>query len=274
MKTTVSYTYILAQEVIASAAAALSRQVRTDLTADVIAFEDGMNGLSGAIANLDSQLQLQLQKQCGVLVDGFAAAGYEVRLWKSLLPPVSAKESGESYTSLAKKLYPLTVSTLIVPHETISESNGANVSSDTVTVNTEIAVTLTGDGVVEEVIDPVFDELDAEPVTDEPLATIQNETAAYLSNSLIEIAKTAAAYSELQDGLVEFSHNPLEDLIRTTKDLFIYYTEGNYANLNTALSVVYADAGLASQYKELRESIGGPDGLAGCVSQMDFLLEH
>jgi hypothetical protein len=92
---------------------------------------------------------------------------------------------------------------------------------------------------------------------------------------LIELAETAAANANgLQDGLTTFSHNPLEDLIGTTKDLFLYYTQGNYANLNVALSGIYSDVALAAEYKELREAIGGPDGLAGCVSQMDFLLEH
>lgn len=78
----------------------------------------------------------------------------------------------------------------------------------------------------------------------------------------------------MQDGLATFSYNPLASLITTTKDLFLYYTAGNYANLNVALSVVYADANLTSQYKALREAIGGPDGLAGCLAQMDFFKEH
>ena len=92
---------------------------------------------------------------------------------------------------------------------------------------------------------------------------------------MIALAQTAAANANgLQDGLATFSQNPLASLLTTTKNTFLYYTASNYANLNVALSGINADPLLSTQYKALREAIGGPDGLAGCVAQMDFFREH
>jgi hypothetical protein len=267
--TSVSPSYVAAQSAIRDMSAALL-SISQNLTPDIIAFEDAMNGLSGALLGLEPTLLTQIRIQCSAIERMLSAKGYELRLWSGLLVPSSQNVShGTSVTQQAKKLYPLTTTvTTLIPAST---SASGNVVAPVV-VDANVASTLVDD--LPEEIDEIFAENELDEVVDEPLATIQNETTPYLSNSMLAIAQAAASYPELQDGLVEFSSNPLAGLIGDTKDLFLYYTEGNYANLNTALSVIYADSNLTTQYKVLRESIGGADGLAACVSQMDFLLEH
>jgi hypothetical protein len=275
MKTSVSPVYVQAIEAIKAIIALMEVKRGGLVAADVYPFEDEMNGLSGAILGLENELQLVVQSGNAEVVARGRSAGVTVRLHSSVLPLENVSHGTIGTTVLGKKLYPLTTSAVISSNTTtvtVANATSEGITTSVVTMDANVASTLTDD--LPDDIDPLFDELDAEIVTEEPLSTLQNETAPYLSNSLIELAKTAAAYSELQDGLVTFSQNPLADLIGTTKSLFLHYTLGNYANLNTALSVIYADSNLATQYKELREAIGGADGLAGCVSQMDFLLEH
>ena len=286
--TTVTREYLLARAAQSSMIILMDGKRGGLVAADCYPFEDEMNGLSGAILGLEKDLQTVIQAINAEILARGRNAGVTIKLHSSVLPPENVSHGTVGTTVLGKKLYPLTTSGVVTSGSITSNgsvtttgnntgSSGNVTSSSTVTVDANVASTLTDDQ--PEVIDPLFDELDAEVVTDEPLSTIQNETAPYLSNSLIALAETAAANANgLQDGLTTFSHNPLEDLIGTTKDLFLYYTEGNYANLNVALSAantgVADDPALAAEYKELRESIGGADGLAGCVSQMDFLLEH
>lgn len=272
MKVSLNDTYALALTVIEKAVAAIMTQAKSDFTVDVYAFENDMNALSGAILNLDSSLQQQLKNAIEVVIWGFNSKGFEVKLTDSLLNDNVSHGTTEVITQRGKKLYPLTTS---VDVEVYKEGMTANTGATAEVLTTEDANTVAtlADDLPEE-IDEVFTEIDNEEVTEEPLALSANEFTPLISNSMIDLAESAAEYEELQDGLVTFSQNPLANLISTTKDLFLYYTQGNYANLNTALSVIYADSNLASQYKELREAIGGPDGLAGCVSQMDFLLEH
>jgi hypothetical protein len=268
--TTVNPAYVAAQSAIKHMSAHLLSSVVGDLTAPIIAFEDAMNGLSGALLGLEPSLLTQIRIQCSAIDSALSDLGYDLKLWSGLLVPSQQNVShGTSVTQQAKKLYPLTTTvTTLIPAST---SASGNVVAPVV-VDANTVATLADD--LPEEIDEIFAENEQDVVADEPLATLQNETTPYLSNSMLAIAQAAAEYPELQDGLVEFSSNPLAGLIGDTKDLFLYYAQGNYANLNTALSVIYADSNLTAQYKTLRESIGGPDGLAGCVSQMDFLLEH
>jgi len=272
MKVSLNDTYGIALAVIEKAVAAILSQAKQDYTVDVYSFENDMNALSGAILSLDPSLQQQLRNAVEVVVWGFNSKGFEVKLTDSLLNTNVSHGTTEVVTQQGKKLYPLTTSVAVEVYKTGQSAATAAVEVPTVTEDANTVATLADD--LPEEIDSVFEENDAEEVLDEPLAIAENEFTPLISNSLIELAQTAAEYEELQDGLVTFSTNPLEDLIGTTKSLFLYYSENNYANLNTALSSIYADSNLATQYKELRESIGGADGRAGCVSQMDFLLEH
>jgi len=279
MKVTASPTLLAANEAIKAMWKALDMSAsNSNLTPDIIAFEDAMNGLSGAILGLELSVQLEIQIQVEAITVAASGKGYEVHLYKSLLPADVSRGTSSPVYVQGKKLYPLTTSALIATGSTITDSatvSGAstgNVTSPFVTFDANVISSLTSDT---DDIDEIFAENELDVVIDEPLSTIQNETAPYLSNSLIALAQTAAANTGgLQDGLATFSHNPLATLITTTKDLFLYYTQGNYANLNIALTGISSDVALAAEYKSLRESIGGPDGLAGCVAQMDFFREH
>jgi hypothetical protein len=148
----------------------------------------------------------------------------------------------------------------------------ANVATNVASVTTDTIVLSE-----EDEIDPVFEEIDqeAEDQVEEPLATQQNETVPYLSDAMVQLALTAAANANgLQAGLTTFSYNPLAALIDNTKALLLYYSEGNYANLNTELSGVSTDPLLATEYKELQNSIGGNDGLSAAVAQLDNFKDH
>lgn len=273
MKTTISPVYTQAVELIRVMIDTMNMKRGGLVAADCYSFEDSMNGLSGEILGLEPSLQTVIQNGNQEVLDRGRSAGVSVRLHSSVLPKSVSHGTISTVSQQAKKLYPLTTTvTVPVTVSTVAGEFGSNVASSSVVFDANVASTLTDD--VPEEVDSVFAENEADEVVDEPLATLQNETTPYLSNSMLAIAQTAASYDELQDGLVEFSHNPLEDLIGGTKDLFLYYTESNFANLNVALSGIYADVALTAEYKTLRESIGGADGLAGCVSQMDFLLEH
>ena len=273
MKVSLNNTYAVALAVLEKAVAAIMSQAKVDFTIDVYSFENDMNSLSGAIASLEPSLQQQLKNAIEIVVWGFNSKGFEVKLTDSLLNSNVSHGTTEVITQQGKKLYPLTTSVAVEVYTAGASAATANVAAPVLTTEDANTVATLADDLAE-VIEEVFVENDAEEVVEEPLALSGNEFTPLISNSLIEIAQSAAEYEELQDGLVEFSSNPLEDLIGTTKDLFLYYTSGNYANLNVALSGIYSDGALTAQYKELRESIGGADGLAGCVSQMDFLLEH
>lgn len=253
------------------------REHRTEtLQASVYNFEDVMNGLSGELLNLPSdQLTAIRNENYSLSVIG-KSIGFPIALHSSVLPPVTSGNNTNTVyrVDLAKKLYPLTIS---VPYSQVLDPSYVPPETTlTVTPNviTDTPLTDAEEEALEETIDPLFDELDAEETVEEPLSVLQNETAPYLSNSLVEIALTAAEYEPLQAGLVEFSQNPLADLIADARGLLIYYTEGNYANLNTALSVVYANASLNTAFESFKEALGGPDGLSGCVVQLDIFKEH
>jgi hypothetical protein len=241
--------------------------------ADVIPFEDEMNGLSGEILNLELSEQLVIQNGNAEIIARALSVGVTVELHDSVLPKEDRAESEFDVTTLtAKQLYPRTESVRIVTGTIPPTSNTvANVAPGTPVTTDTIVLS------EEEEIDPVFEEIDDEAAsqTEEPLATQQNETIPYLSDAMTQLALTAAANANgLQAGLTTFSYNPLASLIENTKTLLLYYTAGNYANLNTELSGVSTDPLLAAEYKELQNSIGGNDGLSECVAQLDNFKDH
>lgn len=286
MKVSLNTTYGTALAVIERAVDVIMSQAKTDYTVDVYSFENDMNSLSGAILNLDPSLQQQIKNAVEVVVWGFNSKGFEVNLTESLLNTNVSHET--SFTQQGKKLYPLTTSVVITANLTPSntgtvsnaDSSGASAngyegsSSSTIIYDANTLFSLTDD--LPEVVDPIFDDMDAEAVTEEPLATLGNEYTPIISNSMIALAKTAAGnVGGLQDGLTTFSYNPLADLINSARNLFIYYTENNYANLNIALGFIAFEMPFDElSYKNLCEVIGGSDGLSGCVAQLDFFLEH
>lgn len=266
---TVSPAYAIAKATIADFLRTLdSEKNATALMPHVYQFEDTMNELSGEIQNLEYSLQTEIQVGCASCVKIGASQGVEISLYQSLLPPPSVVGTEEEVRT-AKKLYPLTTTVTVYPagiteNVTTGSTTTENVTTIAASVETEV-----------EEIDPIFEELDDEPIEEETLAEIQTETAPYITDALVALALTAAANANgLQAGLTTFSHNPLASLIDSTKATLLYYTENNYANLNVALSGISSDVALAAEYKILRESVGGPDGLSGCVTQMDFFKEH
>ena len=243
----------------------------------VYAFEDTLNGLSGEILNLAPELQSELQLENASLIELGASKGVVITLHESVLPKASASDETDTTTTVtAKRLFPRTETVTIQSSTQSSESSGVPVSSSNTTVPLVLGY-VESELVTGETVDEVFEELDTEieDVVQEPLATEQNETIPYLPDGMVTLAKAAAANANgLQAGLVEFSKNPLAPLIADARSTLIYYTEGNYANLNTAVSGVSTDINLAAEYKKLRDAIGGADGLAGCVSQLDHFKDH
>lgn len=272
MKVILSQAYTQALAVLEAATTALANQAQSDYTNDVIAFEDGMNGLSGDILNLDPDLQAQIRNAVEVVAWTFEQAGYEVNIVKTLRLPAAIEDSSYTVTRQAKKLYPLTT-TITTVHEVKVEEKASEVSTET-DDDAETLATLEDDLPAD--FDPIFVENALEEVTEESLASLQeNSFVPLISEGMVTLAQQAAANANgLQAGLTTFSQNPIAHLTASTKALLIYFTENNYANLNAALSIVSSDSNLTSQYKALREAIGGPDGLSGCVSQIDFFEDH
>jgi hypothetical protein len=271
MKVILSQAYTQALAVIEVAVAQLANPAQSDYTNDVIAFEDGMNGLSGAILNLDPDLQAQIKNAVEVVAWSFEQAGYEVNLVSTLrLPPTIVNDSSYTVTRQAKNLYPLTT-TITTVHEVQVEEKAPEVSIET---DDSVIASLEDD--LPESLDEIFAENEQETVQEESLASLsENSFIPLISEGMVTLAQEAAANANgLQAGLTTFSKNPIAHLTTSTKALLIYYTENNYANLNAALSIVSSDSNLTSQYKALREAIGGPDGLSGCVSQIDFFEDH
>lgn len=246
-----------------------------DLTAPVRSFEDTMNGLSGELQNLEPEYQLEIQTENAALIELGTTKGVSIRLHDSVLPKADRSDFLSSVVKTAKRLYPRTESVTIQSSNEADGTELVNAVANNTTSSVVLGSATTTEEEEVEVIDSVFDEMDAEEVTETPLAADQNETVPYLSDALVELAKEAAANTEgLQAGLVVFSKNPLANLIANTRELLLYYTAGNYANLNTTLSAVSTDINLTAEYKALREAIGGGDGLSGCVSQLDNFKDH
>jgi hypothetical protein len=243
------------------------------MTPDIVAFEDVMNGLSGELLDLEPSQLDEIRAGCAAVKALCDKDLIELHLYEGLYPVVNYEDeiSDSIKTIIGKKIYPLTTTVTVT---TAANSTPEGTTTETVVLSGEENTTYTSDDDPEE-IDPIFDEIDAEPVEVTPFAAEQNETMMILSPDLVALSLTAAAnVGGLQDGLTTFSYNPLSSLIENTRSLLLYYTENNYANLNTALSVIYADSNLTSQYKQLRDATGGVDGLSGCVSQLDNFKDH
>ena len=233
------------------------------------AYEDIANGLSGEYSTfpLDVQAGIQLENQA--LTELAADKGIALELYSSLLPLVTETTETQRVRRTGKKLYPKTL--------TFFDSSLSTSSNAVVHV---VSVPEAASGfanVTDAAIDPVFAAVDAQEWLPRTYASEQvNEPwTPMVSNALVELALTAAANANgLQAGLTTFSHNPLSSLIDSTRTFLLYYTEGNYANLNVALTGIATNPSLNVEYKSLRESIGGADGLSGCVAQLDEFRIH
>lgn len=269
---TIDSSYAAAKNAINAMVNALLYNKNPDsLTPYVITFEDTMNGLSGQLLNLDESLQREIHNGCGTVVTMGAVAGVTISLHESLLPK-EERVQVSVVNQVGKKLYPLTTTVTVNKSSTVTTSN---TTSTNATSSSGVSTSTSTTTEEEDVVDPIFDENDNLDIVEPTLAEIQNDTVPYLKSGMIALALEAAANANgLQAGLRTFSHNPLATIIDTTKDLLLYYTEGNYANLNVALDGVSSDVALAAEYKLLREAVGGSDGLSGCVTQMDFFKEH
>ena len=235
----------------------------------VWAFEDTMNGLSGALQGIDSGLLKNVRDVNGEIIVRGAAAGYTISLHESVLP-IAQQTVTHEVTVPGKKLYPLTTSVV----STVTEVVAANVSHGTSSTVYPQAVIVEGDDTA---VDPIFDELDLEAasVVETPTALDQNGGLPVLPAGMVTLSQKAAANANgLQAGLSAFSHNPLATIIDDTRSLLLYYTADNYANLNSALVIISADPLLNVEYKALREAIAGGDGLSGSVAQLDIFKDH
>jgi hypothetical protein len=272
MHETVDPVFMLAQFAIVIMQTHLETETdQTHLQEAAVEFEDAMNKLSGDILNLVPALQLTIQTANQGIINDAANANVTVTLYESLIPKASRTEEVIVYQT-GKKLYPLTTSVPVGVSGNGAQSSLSDIQISSVSGQSTPSLLISEE---EDVIDEIFDELDDEAVDEVPLAAEQNETVEMLSNGMIELSKIVAANANgLQAGLTTFSYNPLGSLIDNTRALLLYYTYGNYANLNVALSGIYSDNALATQYKTLREAIGGPDGLSGAVTQLDIFKDH
>ena len=255
--------------------ASVLRQERdpSKLRTATYAVEDTLNGLSGNFTAFPPDTQRDLQATNYELYLAAKDKGITLRLYAPMLPQVTTTTVEQKVTQTGKKLYPKTVT-----FSTTSLSTSSNVTY--IPASAPANTVLVPYSQVIEGTEILFDEQDAEEVTEAPMSynAVDAEWIPMISNSLVELAMTAAANANgLQAGLSTFSHNPLASLIDDMRDLLFYYTEGNYANLNVALSGISSntsDPSINVSYKNLREAIGGPDGLSGCVAQLDAFLDH
>jgi len=241
----------------------------TELQSAAYEFEDTINGLSGSILGLETSVIDGIRITNAEIVSHGTLAGITITLHESMLP-VTVQTSTILVTELGKKLYPLTTSVTVEKTIVVSESS-ANVVTDTTESNyiSNLSETST--------VDALFDELDAEALAEdtESLAEVQEEPRKMLPEFMVEAALACAANtSGVEAGLVEFSVNPLSDLIQNTMNLVLSYTANNYAGLNAALSSVSSNGSLASQYASFQYALGGGDGLAGSVAQLDAFFSH
>lgn len=233
------------------------------------AYEDIANGLSGEYESFDADTQAEIQTENYSLFLLAQDKGITLNLYESLMPVVNSSTNTQNVLRTGKKLYPKTITFI---DSSLSTSSNASVRPATVP-----SLSPTNANVPDDVVDPVFDAVDEQTYDPDTYASEQvNEPwTPMVSNALVELALTAAANANgLQAGLVTFSQNPLDSIIEDSRDLLIYYTENNYANLNTALTGISSNPNLNSAYKLLRESIGGSDGLSGVVAQLDEFRIH
>ena len=233
------------------------------------AYEDVLNGLTGEYETFTPEIQAEIQLENYNLFMLAADKGITLNLYESLMPATDISTETQKVLRTGKKLYPKTV--------TFIDSSLSTSVSVTPRTGTSEPLPPANEPIDDSVVDPVFDAVDAQVWSPNTYASEQvNEPwTPMVSNALVQLALTAAANANgLQAGLTTFSHNPLDSIIEDSRDLLIYYTENNYANLNTTLSGISSNPNLNSAYKLLRESIGGSDGLSGCVAQLDEFRIH
>jgi len=233
------------------------------------AYEDVVNGLSGEYETFSSDVQAEIQIENYNLYLLAQDKGITLNLYESLMPATDTNTESQIVLRTGKKLYPKTIT---------FRDFSLLTSTDVSTRQTTAAVLPPANEPIDDsVVDSAFAAIDAITYAPDTYASEQvNEPwTPMVSNALVELALTAAANANgLQAGLTTFSQNPLDTIIEDSRDLLVYYTEGNYANLNVALTGIASNPNLNSAYKLLRESIGGSDGLSGCVAQLDEFRIH
>lgn len=234
------------------------------LTNQILAFEDDMNGISGDISNLPQGCILDIQTKNSAVVATAAELNYEIILHDSVLLPVAAVAT-TAQTKMGKKLFPRT-ETIDVP--AIEVASSAPVSNITTIAESEIA----------DENDPVFAALDAIALAAslEPVGyTVLENPPLLIPEELAQLALNAAANtSGLQAGLVEFSVNPLKNIINSSISLINGYNANNYAALNTQLIFAQTSISLSSEYEEFLLALGGGDGLSGSTAQLYNFKDH
>ena len=233
------------------------------------AYEDIANGLTGEFVTYPQDTQIELELTNYDLFLLAADKGITLNLHDSIMPTIDTITETQEVIRTGKKLYPKTIT--ILDSSLLSSSNVSAVPATTNTLKP------TNANVQSSVDASVFDAVDAITHAPPTFASeqVNDPYTPMMSNALVELALVAAANTEgLQAGLTTFSYNPLNTIIEDSRDLLLYYTENNYANLNTTLTGISSNASLNVEYKTLRESIGGSDGLSGCVAQLDVFLDH
>ena len=233
------------------------------------AYEDVVNGLSGEFVSFNADVQAEIQIENYNLFVLAQDKGIELQLYDALMPTIESDSVSQKVLRTGKKIYPKTI--------TFFDSSLSTSSNAVVRVTPPATLPPANEPIADDVVDEAFDVVDAITYAPDTYASEQvNEPwTPMVSNALVELALTAASNANgLQAGLATFSRNPLETIIEDSRDLLLYYTEGNYANLNVALTGVASNPNLNSAYKLLRESIGGSDGLSGCVAQLDEFRIH
>lgn len=269
-KITVDPVYRKVQDATAKLQSILIKEMNSDkVAAALYEYEDTVNSLYGSILSLSDADKVPLLKGMLEVIGLASTRGYTINLYSDDASVSEIKVKTESSVRTGKKLYPQTISynlagqTITVPLETSAPIN---------TTTSEIVI-------APDVVDPVFAQQDAEldALANVPYAMDQtvDPLPVILPAEINEAALRAAANTNgLQAGLVELSQNPLADIINTTRNTILYYTENNYANLNVALTEASSNVSLTTEYRALLDAIGGLDGLSGIVSQLDNFEDH
>lgn len=111
------------------------------------------------------------------------------------------------------------------------------------------------------------------PLMQVPTTTIGGfPVAAQLGGLVAGMAGAASAVAS--GGLAAVSQNPLAGTIAGVKDRVGSLTSGNFAGLDSALGGLDITGTLAAPYAELKNVLGGADGLSGAVAQINKFEDH
>jgi hypothetical protein len=280
-------------------------QTATDQTKSqaILEFEDTINPLLG-ILKLNKEIFPEIQADCLEVKQLVDSTGLTLSLNPDFYPQETVKQT--SKLVLGKKLYPRTE---MVPVEildaasqpTIKPSLTSTVAGSTAGSTAEGASQATEESItelnaaivaesssnvaqltVETAVDSAFTTLDelaaaaaASYKDDEALSTIGEESASLIPQGLVDIINANVGDAgSLQENLPALCQNPLGNLITDVRDRILYYTNSNFTILSSTLASVSADSALTSQYKALKESMGGGDGVGGAVAVLNEFLDH